>query len=116
MEEILNIERRCKECARMNLECGPSTASQGRRMKCESCRSQKVLCRFPNGFPFGDPNTTTTTIPSSCSRPKPPNHLHTIHTIKCQSVVIVKPRICLSTKNQASGKLLNSSVVGNTQD
>ncbi|KNZ62783.1 hypothetical protein VP01_12244g1 [Puccinia sorghi] len=52
MEEILNIERRCKECARMNLECGSSTASRGSQMKCEACRHQKVSCRFPNGFPI----------------------------------------------------------------
>ncbi|KNZ47597.1 hypothetical protein VP01_6295g1 [Puccinia sorghi] len=41
----------------MNLECGPSTASRGNRMKCESCRCQKVACRFPNGFPFKDPES-----------------------------------------------------------
>ncbi|KNZ56120.1 hypothetical protein VP01_2493g3 [Puccinia sorghi] len=52
------MKRRCKECARMNLECRPSTASQGSRMKCEACRRQKVSCRFPNGFPFGDPGNS----------------------------------------------------------
>ncbi|KNZ62171.1 hypothetical protein VP01_13041g1 [Puccinia sorghi] len=57
MEGVLTRERRCKECVRMNLECGPSTASRGSQMKCESCRCRKVLCRFPNGFPFKDPGS-----------------------------------------------------------
>ncbi|KNZ43911.1 hypothetical protein VP01_9726g1, partial [Puccinia sorghi] len=53
------IDRRCEECVQMNLECGPSTASQGNRMKCKSCRLRKVACRLPNGFPFKDPESQT---------------------------------------------------------
>ncbi|KNZ63443.1 hypothetical protein VP01_1142g3 [Puccinia sorghi] len=40
--EISKIERRCKEWT---------------QMKSESCRLRKVSCRFPNGFPFGDPES-----------------------------------------------------------
>ncbi|KNZ48218.1 hypothetical protein VP01_5821g1 [Puccinia sorghi] len=76
---FLVIERRCKECAQMNLECGPSTASQGNRMKCESCRCQKVLCRFPNGFPLGDPESRP--IP-----PLPPSQAPSPH--RCQTIWI----------------------------
>ena len=56
MEEVQIQDRRCTECSRMNLECAPSTASRGNRLKCEACRRRKVACRFPLGFPFDQPN------------------------------------------------------------